>query len=296
MNLFEALKDLKPTKYDDAVIPTNLFGAFRRKSITFFNGLTDENTIVYWFQSKSFTIDIRLKDTTQTPILDCQGWIGTTLWNYEKELLSWDIAPTASYQNHNQWPEPAKLHAIGNCFLEFSPSNVYVEDWRQQATQGLFLGLKLNHVEHLATQTSFKMDGGLIICGQHMAYAQSRLPDIQQQILKHENLVNAEKAGISLHDINSYEVSIGDDGQHKKHSTQSQQIGQAFDIENFSLNANGTLSQKRTLSGEDYIFHFHIDIYQPDYYFQTETETSTQSQSWLKQEHHHLMHHAKITI
>lgn len=296
MNLFELLKDLKPTAYDDAVIPKNLFGAFRRKSITFFNGLTDENTIVYWFQSKSFTIDIRLKYPTETSILERQAWIGTTCWDDQSSLLSWDIAPEASYQNHNQWPEPAKLHAIGNCFLEFSPSNVYVEDWRQQATHGLFLGLRLDRVEHLTTQKSFKIDGGLVICGQHIAYAQSRMPDLQQKILQYVNLEDAEQAGISLSEINSFEVSIGADGKHIQYSTQNQNIGQTFNFEDFHLNEDGTLSQKRHIFGEDYLFYFHVDMYQPDYYFQIETSTSEESKHWLLQEQNHLMHNAKVTL
>lgn len=61
MNLFEVIKSLKPVISQPEIIPDFLYGAFRRKSISFYNGLTDENTIVYWFQSRSFTIDLRLK-------------------------------------------------------------------------------------------------------------------------------------------------------------------------------------------------------------------------------------------
>jgi len=49
MNLFEVIKTLKPTIPQPEIIPGFLYGAFRRKSISFYNGLTDENTIVYWF-------------------------------------------------------------------------------------------------------------------------------------------------------------------------------------------------------------------------------------------------------
>ena len=44
------------------------------------NGLTDETSIVFWFQSKSFTIDLRLPDGAATPLVDRQGWVGDTLW------------------------------------------------------------------------------------------------------------------------------------------------------------------------------------------------------------------------
>ena len=140
MNLLEVIKTLKPTIPQPEIIPDFLYGTFRRKSISFFNGLTDENTIVYWFQSRSFTIDLRLKSQIETAVQERQGWIGNTIWDSTNQLLSWEVKDYANYQNHVQWPEPARLHAIGNCILEFSPSNVYVEDWRQQVQHGLFLG------------------------------------------------------------------------------------------------------------------------------------------------------------
>ena len=148
MHLNDLCAQLPPT-VSDGYLPNFLMGCFRRKSITFFNGTTDERTIVYWFQSRHFTIDLRLTNAQTTPLLARQGWVGNTVWNNTTELLSWQI--TSSYQNHSQWPEPAKLHAIGNSILEFSPSNSYVEDWRQQATQGDFLGLRLYQARNLVT-------------------------------------------------------------------------------------------------------------------------------------------------
>ena len=180
MNLVLLLEQLQPTTLSDIELPQYLMGSFRRKSITFFNGMTDEKTIVYWFQSKSFSIDLRLVDGNNTSIYQRQGWIGDTIWDAKTELLSWHIKH--NYQNHVQWPEPAKLYQIGNCILEFSPSNAYVEDWRQQANKGLFLGLRLFQMQHLASQEIITMDGGLIITDQQIAYAQSRLPYHQQQI------------------------------------------------------------------------------------------------------------------
>ncbi len=101
---------------------------------------------MYWFQSKSFTIDLRLKSVTDTPIVERQAWVGYTHSDAQNASLSWELS--SNYQNHTQWPEPATLHTIGNCILEFSPSNAYVEDWRQQASTGLFLGLRLVKAVH----------------------------------------------------------------------------------------------------------------------------------------------------
>jgi hypothetical protein len=129
-------RTITTTTLSDIELPQYLMGSFRRKSITFFNGMTDEKTIVYWFQSKSFSIDLRLVDGNNTSIYQRQGWIGDTIWDAKTELLSWHIKH--NYQNHVQWPEPAKLYQIGNSILEFSPSNAYVEDWRQQAKKVCF--------------------------------------------------------------------------------------------------------------------------------------------------------------
>ncbi len=91
MNLLEAIKKLTPTTTQPEVVPSFLYGAFRRKSISFFNGLTDQNTIVYWFQSRSFTIDLRLKSQNDTPVTERQGWIGNTVWDDATQLLSWEV-------------------------------------------------------------------------------------------------------------------------------------------------------------------------------------------------------------
>ena len=104
MNLLELCAQLKPSDDSACVLPRYLLGAFRRKSITFSNGLTDENTLVYWFQSKTFTIDLRLKDPISTPVLERQGWVGDTIWDAQNQLLSWNVS--SNYQNHVQWPNP----------------------------------------------------------------------------------------------------------------------------------------------------------------------------------------------
>ena len=289
MNLFEALKTLTPISHQSEVIPNFLYGAFRRKSISFFNGLTDENTIVYWFQSRSFTIDLRLKSQNGTPIADRQGWIGNTLWDESKQLLSWEVADYANYQNHVQWPEPAKLHAIGNCILEFSPSNVYVEDWRQQVQCGVFLGLRLQSALDVQLGQKLEMDGGLIICGNHMAYALTRLPDVQSTVAQMD-LKAVDPTVFAL--IESFEVSIGTDGQTKTYSTCASEAGNAFNLDNFEILDKTRLVQHVILDGHEIDLIFAVDMYMPDYEFQHSTATTAEAEHWLKSEQDHLMHHA----
>lgn len=293
MNLFEVIKTLKPTTPQPEIIPDFLYGAFRRKSISFYNGLTDENTIVYWFQSRSFTIDLRLKSQTGTAVQERQGWIGNTLWDSASQLLSWEVKDYANYQNHVQWPEPARLHAIGNCILEFSPSNVYVEDWRQQVQHGLFLGLRLQSALDVQSGQTLEMDGGLIICADHIAYALTRLPEVQSAVAQMD-LKAVDPTVFAL--LESFEVSIGTDGQAKTYSTRSSETGKLFNLENFEVLNGSSLVQHVILDGRDIDLIFELDIYQPDYQFQYTTPTTTQAEIWLKSEQDHLMQHAERAL
>ncbi len=293
MNLFEVIKTLKPTTTQPGMIPDFLYGAFRRKSISFFNGLTDENTIVYWFQSRSFTIDLRLKSQTGTAVQERQGWIGNTLWDSASQLLSWEVKDYANYQNHVQWPEPAKLHAIGNCILEFSPSHVYVEDWRQQVQRGLFLGLRLQSAIEVQSGQSLEMDGGLIICADHIAYALTRLPEVQSAVAQMD-LKAIDPTVFAL--LESFEVSIGTDGQTKTYSTRTSETGKTFNLENFEVLDETRLVQNVILDGRDINLIFEIDIYQPDFVFQHTTVTTSEAENWLKSEQDHLMHHAERVL
>jgi len=199
----------------------------------------------------------------------------------------------ANYQNHVQWPEPAKLHAIGNCILEFSPSNVYVEDWRQQVQHGLFLGLRLQSALDVQSGQELEMDGGLIICADHIAYALTRLPEVQSTVAQMD-LKAVDPTVFAL--VESFEVSIGTDGQAKTYSTCSSETGKAFNLENFEVLNGSSLVQHVILDGRDIDLIFELDIYQPDYQFQYATPTTTQAESWLKSEQDHLMQHAERVL
>lgn len=293
MNLLEAIKTLTPTTAQPEVVSSFLYGAFRRKSISFFNGLTDQNTIVYWFQSRSFTIDLRLKSQNDTPVTERQGWIGNTVWDDAMQLLSWEVEDYANYQNHVQWPEPAKLHAIGNCILEFSPSNVYVEDWRQQVKKGLFLGLRLESAVDVQSGAKLEMDGGLIICDDHIAYALTRLPEMQSQVAELD-IKSADTTSFDL--LQSFEVSIGTQGLSKTYSTRTGETGNAFDLDNFEILDATRLVQHVVLDGRAIDLIFKIDIYQHEYEFQHRTSTTAEAAQWMSAEQNHLLHHAERVL
>lgn len=293
MNLFTLCSQLKTSDLSTSLLPHYLFGAFRRKSITFANGLTDEDTIVYWFQSKTFTIDLRLKNQNSPPFLERQGWVGNTLWDEQQQLLSWEV--TSNYQNHIQWPEPAKLYSIGNAIFEFSPSHAYVEDWRQQAKHGLYLGLRLFKIENIDLNITYPADGGLIICDHFIAFAKSRHPDIQQLFQKGESLEDAfAKSHINQQYIENYEVSISLKHQTIHLSTITDKIGTQIDLDQFSQLNDTTLIQQQVIEGQHCLLYYAIDVCDKNFCFPLHTETSNESQAWFDQEKNHLFHHAQI--
>lgn len=264
MTLAELLAALPPRAADPA-FPPHLLGAFRRHSITFCNGLTDTVTRVFWFQSRTFTIDLRLPDGAATPPDQRQGWIGDTRWDAAAGEMSWDIA--TSYQPHDQWPEAARLLPIGNAVIEIAPSGAYVEDWRQQATRGPLLGLRLVAVTDAVTGARQGRDGGLIVAGPHAALAVAHAPAAAPD---------------------RCEVSVALDGAAVTWSTLDARRGMPVAPGEFALERDGAvrLSQcGRTL-------HFVVDAHVPAMTFGTETPCTAAAQAWWHREAAHLGRHA----
>ncbi len=61
-----------------------MLGCFRRRCISFANGESDEQTIVYWFQSRNFTIDLRLQPSAPGPLVGLQ-----LLQDYDEGIGRW---------------------------------------------------------------------------------------------------------------------------------------------------------------------------------------------------------------
>jgi hypothetical protein len=293
MTLAELLERVPPIGLEDLTFPRRLLGGFRRKSITFCTGLTDETTIVYWFQSKTFTIDLRLPAGAGTGLLDRQGWTGDTCWDQASRQLSWAIR--RSYQPRNQWPEPASLSFIGNCILEFAPSGAYVEDWRQQSTRGPLLGLRLLSLLDEASGQVHPMDGGLILAGEHAAYTQSRLPMVDDALQSAGSLEQALADGIaSEQEIASYEVSAAMDGPAITHSTQPERLGQTIVAGDFEIAGDGSVILAKALAGVPCRLRFAVDVHVPDFKFDSRTDCTPDAQDWLERERGHLTRNAAI--
>lgn len=293
MNLAALLEKLPRKGIEDLRFPRNLLGTFRRRSISFCTGVTDETTVVYWLQSKSFSIDLRLSEAAATPLTERQGWVGDTLWDEQTGLLSWQIA--RSYQPRNQWPEPARLSIVGNCVLEFAPSGAYVEDWRQKSSAGPFLGLRLVSMLNEATGQESPADGGCVIAGEHAAFAQSRLPWVDDALERTGSLEDALAAGVATAaEIESYEVSVAIGGREITYSTQDGRIGEPIGAGDFSICPDGTVAHERLVGGELCVLIYEVDVFEPEFAFDTQTPSSSAVLEWLEQEKCHLSRHAVL--
>lgn len=275
MTLDELLLALAPAGVHDLAFPSALLGAFRRKSITFCNGQTDETTQVYWFQSASFTIDLRLPDGAATPLAERQGWIGDTHWDAQGGELSWTVGH--SYQRHNLWPEPARLAFIGNSVIEFAPSGAYVEDWRQLAIRGPLLGLRLIAIANAGTGEEHRADGGLIVAGDHMAFVLSRPPHLRDE-------------------WESFETSLAIAGRTVTHSTQSARYGEAIVPDSFDLAPDGSVRLTCKAHGTDWHLRLNVDAFVPDHVFSNSSPATPEAHAWLERESAHLARNAARVI
>jgi hypothetical protein len=294
VNLARLLETLPPVGLDGLPFPRHLLGAFRRKSITFCTGLTDERSVVYWFQSRGLTIDLRLPDGAATPLTQRQGWCGDTLWDEARQHLSWRIP--RSYQPHDQWPEPARLDFIGNCVLEYAPSGAYVEDWRQQCTVGPLLGLRLVSLRDETSGRSFAMEGGFILAGPHRAYAQSRLPDVDDALRRAGSLDQAlSQRLVTERDVESHEVSVALDGEAITHSTQPHQLGRTIAQGDITIAPDGGVLMDRLVGGVACRLRFTVDVHVPAFAFGVHTVATPEAQEWMQREQTHLDRHARFT-
>ena len=287
------LEQIAPTGLEGLSFPRQLLGAFRRKSITFCNGLTDETTLVYWIQSRTFSIDLRLTEDAGTAVTERQGWIGDTLWDDASSQLSWDIRH--SYQPRNQWPEPAQLHFIGNSVLEFAPSGAYAEDWRQQSSSGPLCGLRLESARNLETGQELAMDGGVIIAGDYAAFTLSRHPHIETKLEGVSDLERALDEGLVTNaDIESYEVSLALRSDAITHSTQPHRYGEPLGLDDFSAGRDGRVTQTRVIASDTYLLTYRVDVFMPDFVFTGATDCTPDARNWFAREHAHLTRNAAL--
>ena len=222
-----------------------------------------------------------------------QGWIGDTLWDQRRQLMSWRVS--RSFQPRNQWPEPARFSFIGNSVIEFAPSGAYVEDWRQQSTCGPLLGLRLLEVVDETNGQSLPIDGGLVLAGEQVAYARSRHPAIDEALGRATSLEQALADGIlTAREAERYEVSIATGQGAVTHSTRPERIGSPIVPGEFAVEPDGSIVLSQAVNGGRWQLRFALDICRRMFKFDGPTPTTAAACDWLDREKRHLDRHAVI--
>jgi len=294
-------------------VPEWMIGCFKRKSITFANGKTDRDTIVYWLQSRNLTVDLRLpveseqvkaKDlkacslTDLHTMLDYEGWSAESVW--QNDQLSWQGG--ASFQLHNRWPAPAELKRVGDCMIEFAPSGAYVEDWRLQSVEtGPLVGLRLIEEAELNSGRICHRDGALIINGNWVGLVLGRPhplaldegSELSSNLLS-DDLVGSIDGGLSKSSVSElifqFETSVGygnlADGYQVLSSTRSERVRkQVLDLDGFEFNAKGTeLTQHFTRNGLSYRRRFEIDSLEGRFDYRASTPQNSDADTWFQKE------------
>jgi hypothetical protein len=261
-------------------VPDWTLGCFRRRSITFFDGRTDDATRVYWLQSRGLTADLRLSpgrpdralaDCTaaeRAALAEVEGGLAATRW--DGELMSW--SGWTAFQTRDKWPEPGILRRVGDCLIEHAPSGAYVEDWRlQPSAPGPLVGLRLVE-ERLGDQVVHR-GGGLIVCGDHAALVLGR-PHLGAEALFAFEASYAVRRGGEL-------VVVA--------STLPEREGQPLLPEDgFTLDGDRVVQR---IGPRQRLFT--VDTLEARHTFRPETSATAEARAWLARESGTLLAHAR---
>lgn len=311
-------------KRPERSVPDWMLGFFKRYSISFANGLTDIHTHVCWLQSRNFSIDLRLpSDSDQVAaklfveyteqellqLANYEGWSAASDW--DGIMMRWQDA-NASLQLHNRWTEPAILKRVGNCMVEFCPSDAYVEDWRiQPSNSGPLIGLNLLEERNLSTGAVRHKGGGLIVCGDYAGLVLGRGQDFQGKeagINLKSMVMQARGHTALLSSLFNFETSVAhgsiEQGFTIKHSTNACRIGQdLFPMDGFEhlildqdnrLGNVDVVRQKLTIEGTPCERLFSIDTLESFIDYSQSTGFTIEAEDWFKRESSTLGRYAKL--
>lgn len=295
MNLLE-LARVYPQRPEGGV-PDWMLGHFRRRTISFADGRSDERTQVHWLQSRTFTIDLRLPDAPALPVREWQdyaaaelrllanheGWMADSIW--ADGMLSWRGG--VSLQLHNRWPEPARLQRIGNCMIEFGTTGAYVEDWRLQAGSGPLIGLRLLEECDAESAEVLRRGGGLILCGERLGWVHGRAVEPSESALqlreRAELAHGSAEALAALFDCETSLACVDQQGRYQVAlSTVPARVGQSVSLEGFELLGAGRVCQRlQRPDGRAVVRTFLIDTLEPDWHADLATPSTEQAQRWF---------------
>ena len=284
-------------------VPDAMLGFWKRHWISFANGTTDLYTHVCWVQSRNFTIDLRLPlEQDQPPpralheyspeelqvLANYEGWSADSDW--DGSALSWRDTEV-TLQLHNRWPEPAFLKRTGNCMIEHCPSNIYVEDWRLQASApGALAGLRLVEERELVSGRIRHKGGGLIVCGDYAALVLGRAAPLSSSKPLKQLVAEAGRDTQRLEQLFNFEASVaitgpGDDYR-VMFSTRPGRVGEVlFDREGFEyLEATQQVRQRFTVGDVACERIFEIDTLEARVAYPLQTQAPPVAQAWFEME------------
>lgn len=284
-------------------VPDWMVGYFERRSITFANGQSDEETTVCWLQSRNLTIDLRLPRVQELvplkpwheygaadleKLADYEGWSADC--TFDGRHLGWNGG--ASLQLHNRWSEAAELRRVGNSMIEFAPSGAYVEDWRLQASaSGPLAGLRLIEERDLETGEVRHRGGALIVCGDHAGLVLGRpeaLKDDGAPNGLRRRAVAAQGNAAELRRLFAFETSVAHGspgrGYQVDFSTRPERPGSLlFPLDGFSI--EGERVHHRFVSeGATIERVFSVDLLEKRVPFEQATPSTPEAQGWFEQE------------
>lgn len=305
MDLIE-LCGLQGTTPPSRSVPNWTLGCFRRRSISFFNGESDDSTLVLWLQSRGLTGDLRIaaqrpKLSTRAALadlpladlvrlLEVEGGVSPTRFEVASvsgvELSGTMTWPDwTAFQVHAKWPEPGNLRRVGDCLIEYAPSGAYVEDWRLQPSgDGPLIGLSLTEERDEDGQLLHR-GGGLVVAGEHAIFvrgraqplpAVARVTDLVERAAREPRLMDAIfgcEASYARRDASGrYQVA---------HSTLPWREGKPLlAMGGFSLE-DGVVIQRARENNRAVTRRFVVDTLEPSYQDWLATPATAAAVDWL---------------
>jgi hypothetical protein len=281
-------------------VPEWMMGLWRRHIISFADGSSDVETQVYWLQSRNFSMDLRLprpsdlvsgdaplasRTARELEVLaNYEGWVANSHWDGAQ--LSW--SEPVSLQFEDRWPEPARLHRVGNCMIEFAPSGAYVEDWRlRYSAPGPLVGLRLIEEHEHPTGRVLHRGGGLIMSGQYAGLVLGRTDEAVSVSPLREQVLAAQGNQEVLQRLLGFETSIAHgslaDGFTVTHSTKPGRRGaELFPLDGFLMEKDGMVLQELDQSGRRSLRRFEVDTIESLHEWPLTTPLAPTSAHWME--------------
>jgi len=139
-----------------ATVPELMYGCWRRAWIEFADGSVDDTTMVWWLQTESQMVDVRISAhrpdfSSRSGLHDCTlaelgalaaedassgftecGPVVVGINGTRQATASWNTGSGVNFQPVSLFPEPGLMtwNDDATVMMEYAPSGAYVEEWR----------------------------------------------------------------------------------------------------------------------------------------------------------------------